>query len=294
MRKVLLTPELAQQYLDKNYENNRNINWTHVEKIASDIKRGSWNEDISQFNGAICIAKDGTMIDGQHRCWAVIHANEPINTWIQYDVPKETYEFLDCSLSRRTADFLKVPNANAICAIATRTYSIEKGKNGLTNSIRGVISFAQTNGKQHLVLPTRQHIIEYVNDNIEYLQMINSYSKKISKYIKSKGAVIAATLFLIDYVGKGDMLEEFVEDFSKIAPDSKAVSGARTYITSKISDKRYNSTNTWIVGCVLAAYEGFCNGKAVTSKYMAKQDYFYKRYETMMLNERRERKERGE
>jgi len=51
-------------------QHNRPLSDGHVHRIADQIKAGKW-----KFNdGTIKVAENGDILDGQHRCWAVIFA----------------------------------------------------------------------------------------------------------------------------------------------------------------------------------------------------------------------------
>lgn len=289
LKKVLLTPEMAKSILDKNFTGNRSVNMNTVSKYASAILDGLWKEDMSKYQDPICVTEDGTLINGQHRCLAVIYAGKPISTWIYYGVPAEMYEYFDGGMARTTKDYINVNNANAISALALRTYCIEHGKSGLTVSIGGYLGHKSIEGKQTKVVPARQQLIEYINENNEYLQMIHNHSRRMTKYIKTRCTQLSMTLFLIDFVGRGDFLEEFVDEMSALNPNSKDIMAARMYITTKISDKRFNATNAWFIGCMLAAYESFKDGKHITAQYMGRADSFFKKYDALMQEERTKR-----
>lgn len=292
LKKVHLTPQMAKEILAKNYKNNRRINWAHVSKLSMAIKNGDWNGDISEFNGAICIADDGTLIDGQHRCQAVIYANQSIDTWIQFDVPKEAYQYFDNGLTRRTSDYLNVKNAKSLSCLAARAFCIEHGESGIYVTMQGYIKQSAIQRQHIRVAPSRTEIIEYVQENDDYLQMLFNQAKKISKFFGSP-ITIAATLFLINYTNNGDMLIEFVDDMGQQVPNSSAVIASRTYIMQKVNDKRFNSDYVWLIGCLLTAYEGFKNNRNVSAKALANGENQLKRYEALMLKERNERRKRS-
>lgn len=87
---VTVTPEIAEDWLGHN-SHNRNLRQRHVEMLAGAILRDEW-----EFNGdAIRFASDGTLLDGQHRLWAVIEADQPITTVVITGLPRSTQETID-------------------------------------------------------------------------------------------------------------------------------------------------------------------------------------------------------
>jgi len=90
LEKISLTPEKAAELIEQN-TNNRPISDAHVKRLVSQIVQGKW-----QFNGdTVKIADDGQVLDGQHRCWAVIEAKRPIETVVVYGVEREAFSTID-------------------------------------------------------------------------------------------------------------------------------------------------------------------------------------------------------
>lgn len=102
IRTIIVTPELATELLEKN-KVNRPLRQTHVQRIANQIRLGKW-----QFNGdTIKISDSEDVLDGQHRLWAVIEANKPIETIIVYGIEKEAFSTIDTiRQSRNGSDVL--------------------------------------------------------------------------------------------------------------------------------------------------------------------------------------------
>lgn len=111
---MTVTPEQAEDWLGRN-SHNRNLRNRHVEHLAGAIRRGEW-----QLNGdAIRFAADGTLLDGQHRLWAVIEADMPIQTVVITGLTNTTQITMDAGARRNLGDALKlqgVPNATKVAA----------------------------------------------------------------------------------------------------------------------------------------------------------------------------------
>ena len=90
VQKITVTPEMATKLLEGNGRN-RPLSDGHMKRLANQIRAGKW-----RFNGdAIKIASTGDVLDGQHRLWAVIEANTPIETLIVYDIEPEAFATID-------------------------------------------------------------------------------------------------------------------------------------------------------------------------------------------------------
>lgn len=90
LEKVLLTPELAATLIERNTLN-RPLSDAHVQRIAGQIRAGKW-----RFNGdTIKISKTQEVLDGQHRMWAVVEANQAVETAIVYGLERDAFATID-------------------------------------------------------------------------------------------------------------------------------------------------------------------------------------------------------
>jgi hypothetical protein len=102
---IKITPQLAVEWLEKNTLN-RNINQYRVYSYANDMKLGQW-----KLNGdTIRFAKDGTLLDGQHRLWAIVEAGIPVTMMVVFDLDEDVRTTIDTGRPRSTADFFKMVN----------------------------------------------------------------------------------------------------------------------------------------------------------------------------------------
>ena len=87
---VTVTPEMAVQILERN-ELNRPLNDQHVHRIARQITEGKW-----KFNGdTIKISSDHSVVDGQHRLWAIIEAKQAVDTIIVTGIERDAFATID-------------------------------------------------------------------------------------------------------------------------------------------------------------------------------------------------------
>lgn len=98
---VDLTPALARVLLARNPDN-RKVSANTIEKYARDIINGSWS-----FNGEpIIVSRDGFLNDGQHRCEAVILANEAIQAVLVVGTDRASRLTVDQGKTRLAGDYL--------------------------------------------------------------------------------------------------------------------------------------------------------------------------------------------
>jgi hypothetical protein len=102
VEQVFVTPAMAAEWLTKNTHNRRLIKG-HVDTLVSSLERGEWmlNGETSKF------ARDGRLLDGQHRLSACVTAGVGFSTWVAYGVESEAFDTIDVNIrSRKTSDIL--------------------------------------------------------------------------------------------------------------------------------------------------------------------------------------------
>jgi hypothetical protein len=100
-RAIILTPDLAKLFLEHSQDfRNRNIRNLHLSRIVRAIDKGEWK--INHQGLAFDI--DGKLIDGQHRCRAVIKSGKSIPVLCFYNVPRDSFQTVDNGAKRSQAD----------------------------------------------------------------------------------------------------------------------------------------------------------------------------------------------
>lgn len=106
-----ITPDIAAEYLANN-THNRKLKERHISTLAKAMTDGAW-----QFNGdSIRFDTNGTMIDGQHRCEAVIRSGVAIKTLVVRGLDSESFHTIDTNKTRSGADVLHIDGS--ICNTA--------------------------------------------------------------------------------------------------------------------------------------------------------------------------------
>ena len=101
---VFVTPAMAAEWLTKNTHNRRLIKG-HVDTLVASLQRGEW-----MLNGeTIKFARDGRLLDGQHRLSACVTAGVGFSTWVAYGVESEAFDTIDVNArSRKVSDILSL------------------------------------------------------------------------------------------------------------------------------------------------------------------------------------------
>lgn len=98
-----VTPERATEILNHNTWN-RDLKQSIVEQYARDMKAGNWRK-----NGAtIVIATDQSLLDGQHRLWAIVESGVTVPMLLVKDADKDSVSTIDTGKGRTYADYKKL------------------------------------------------------------------------------------------------------------------------------------------------------------------------------------------
>jgi hypothetical protein len=98
---VLVTPQMAKEFLEANTEN-RSKREKHVSRIATDMAKGRYQVT----HQGLAFDDRGIMIDGQHRCHALVNSETSQWMLVTTGLPKETKNVVDNGAKRRAADFM--------------------------------------------------------------------------------------------------------------------------------------------------------------------------------------------
>jgi len=106
-------PDEAREMLET-VGTNRKVVQRHVERLAAAIRAGNW---IEEAGDPIRFSRDGQLIDGQHRLWAVVESGETLSFVVIRGLPLEVIDVLDSGRNRTLADVLHLhgeKNANVL------------------------------------------------------------------------------------------------------------------------------------------------------------------------------------
>jgi len=100
---VMVTPEMAARWLEGNIHN-RDIRIADVNRYAEDMRRGRWK----LTHQAIAFTEDGTLIDGQHRLWAILESGVTVPMLVVHGLAMDTQLVIDTHRGRTASDALNL------------------------------------------------------------------------------------------------------------------------------------------------------------------------------------------
>lgn len=85
-----ITPALAEEWLTSN-THNRDLKRSGVKKFVDVIKSGGWKVT----HQGIAFDWNGTLLDGQHRLWAIWESGVTVTMYVTYGMDPDTYMVID-------------------------------------------------------------------------------------------------------------------------------------------------------------------------------------------------------
>lgn len=217
---VVITPELAQELIDSKPEFQRNVREKKVAAYARDIAAGQW-----KLNGEPIIIDDkNRLIDGQHRCAAVIKAGKPMTTFLIRGVAADSYKTIDSGLGRKLSDVFKGTGINACdCTI---------GKNMCACEAVGGITFDPST-----VVSTTDSA-DFIDANIDSIRPMRlAYETARKNYLNLSAAGFAIAMWGISARHGEETMAAFRDEFIK-GPYSNSVAIVTAFQTkSRRSDE---------------------------------------------------------
>jgi hypothetical protein len=159
-----VTPEMAQEWLDKSNTHNRRIRKNQVAALARDMASNNW-----LFTGApISFDWDGRLVDGQHRLAAVVQSGKTLPFVIMRGLDPRSQSAMDIGSRRLAYDALRLGGVEGdmknAAAIARSVFMYDEGR-----------------------VPTHLETIKFVQDHEEELADAVSISEMVRRSSELKG-----------------------------------------------------------------------------------------------------------
>lgn len=127
---VTVNPEVAQEFLES-MRVNRPLSTANLKRIQTDMTAGRWHED----GGPLRFDKQGAMIDGQHRMWAIVETGLTFNFLVIRGVDASAMATMDTGKSRSVSDIIGLYDPQAkdlsnLAAVSTIAFRWEAGIRG--------------------------------------------------------------------------------------------------------------------------------------------------------------------
>ena len=174
-RKLVITPNMAQSFLDNDNFGNRNIRKDRVDLYKKLILEDQW-----EYNGAsIKFSKDGKLLDGQHRLTAVVKANKSITSLVVFGLEEKTKHTIDAGIVQNLSDSLRkesYENARSLSPVLKMIDNYEKKKPVTRKTLLSNFYILEL-VERHPLLP------ETIKKSKKYAQKIKSVKSSIVNFL---------------------------------------------------------------------------------------------------------------
>jgi len=104
IERMTITPEMAAHWLENNNTNNRTVSEALVRKFARDMQNGHWD----CTHQGIAFDTNNVLLDGQHRLWAIVYAEVPVDMFVGFGFSRDMLPKVDAGKKRSVADSLRL------------------------------------------------------------------------------------------------------------------------------------------------------------------------------------------
>ena len=251
--KTLITPKMAKKMLEKN-NINRDIIPARVAAYAEDMKKG----DFIYTGEAICLAKDGTLLNGQHRLSAIVLSGVPAYIAISEDVDKDAINMIDTGAPRKASDVLKIhniPNSQMVATLCRRILIKFEKKSKLS-------TIDKTTGALKV---TNNEILKFYNKHSYSLHILLNYSRHLNQTGVTNilpSPDIAAYIYLFSYESNTEPINFMREIVQGVRlKDSNVAQLIRNKLLSAKLSKANRLTNKEKVELIIKGFRLYKNNE---------------------------------
>lgn len=257
-----VTPHWAEKQLDV-YEKfcdenpterkNRPVHQSQVNKYVQDMRAGMWGRN----HQGIAFDRDGILMDGQHRLWAVVESGITVMMPVTWGLDREAQLTIDSGLKRTTADVAAIAGFIDVTPLHV----------GIVKAmVRGVAATKPSYTRLQEIALLREH-----EDAITYT--LNLFPKKKIQGI-SRAPVLAA-IARAYYTQDDAKVQRFAEVLKTgITSDEKehVIITLRNWLMTTKSDGGTSALEAH--GKTSRALQAYIRGEKIRILYAAKEDLF--------------------
>lgn len=245
-----ITPELASEWLDERWGEQRSVRAAHVNRLAADMNAGRFK--ISP--DAILRIKN-KIANGQHRLEAVVQSGKAQSFLVMESSDEELYKIIDAGLKRTVADGLfGILFAKSIPSIArwVQAYNSQT----IRASARGGCEAGLTGPH----FPTQCELIDYCRENHEVLSEAAGYVRPLYEKTWLLPLSIGAAIYALAATRDGylEKAKSFLRVVYLEGGNTAAGDLRNRLIGNRIGKGKLNAG--YIFAITLKAFKSYCNG----------------------------------
>ena len=246
--RALIQPEQAAEWLALYNTHNRKFSEAHAIKLGCDLLEHRWI-----FNAEpIRFTREAKIADGQHRLWACVESQEPLDVLLVFGLDPRVLYVTDINMVRTAgaiAHIDGIPNSNQCCAVAS------------------LLHVYQHHGLERIfeprLRPTKPQVLELLKSKPELVEFVSAHTGKSSRSVNLPPtlAVFCHYIFSAQDATRAD------EFFEKLATGVNLDKGnpvyqLRTRLESNAKSKaKLDAKNT--LALILKSWVAFRDGKPI-------------------------------
>lgn len=171
-----ITPAHAEMILNGN-EGNRPIRDSRVDELVRTIREGRWrltNDAIAMTGQSH--ARPGRLLNGQHRLWACVNAEKPIEVLVLYGADEASYAVMDTGAKRKASDLLPGPYQSIRKAATHAVYCYQRNAMSCTG---------------YALTPGNDEILAAYDAHPAIARIVDSHIAEIKKIARAPSGVVA-------------------------------------------------------------------------------------------------------
>lgn len=253
---VLVTPEMAEQWLGNRWGEQRAVRGGHVNRLLHDMDAGNFKIGPD----AILIIK-GKLANGQHRLEALVRHGKPLRFLVMESNDEELYKIIDDGMKRTAGDALigmkysqRIPSvARLVLAYesqALKRYAQSSADHGRRSG----------SGFKSKFVYTKSELIDYCNANSGILSEVGDFVDPL--YAKSallRWSIAGALYCLASNRGEQGRVKEFLTQVFTGGAEGTAAIELRNRLIQIKGSKKHN-TSSYVFAITIKAYRSYLQG----------------------------------
>jgi len=257
MNRMIVTPEMASQWLRDQNTVNRPVSMSSVTKYAADMAQGQWRDT---HQNAIAFFEDGVLADGQHRLMAVVRSGLAVQMYVAFGLSRSDAMAIDQGRTRSASDALKISGMIS-----------EHGHISYAVAIVRLVNSAERPTKKNMTVQEIGAAIEKLNDGISYaLENLTAANGGV------KNAVVRAAVAVAYYRAPRHALDQFCRVMISGMPETTKDATVITLRNKMMmaTHARGGSARVDYYRMTLRFIDAYCKGQVLTRALSAQHNAF--------------------
>lgn len=237
-----ITPQEAGAILATKNTKNRRVNKNHVKSLALDMINGTWryNADPIRFDA------NGTLIDGQHRLYAIAISQVAELCKLVYGLNPECIKSIDVDMKPRNLSDLftmdNIKDANNVAAIVNRYFALSNGFVALSapKNQSAAVSTSHINTKS-----TTEQRYEFYYSQQEVFDEITAFARTLYKRLRIMQVSDIGGMFAYLFIDKHHSYDEVSSFFEQLyaSSDMTCINSLRNKLINDLSSIKKMSSS---------------------------------------------------